>query len=106
LNTTDTPAAPGDALVVYLTGQGALDNPVPTGSPALGSPLSRPSAPSSVTIGGKDAPLSFIGLTPGQISLVQANVTVPDLEPGEHAVVVTIGGQRSNGPVITVGPRR
>jgi uncharacterized protein (TIGR03437 family) len=106
VNTADNPVIPGKSLVVYLTGQGALDNAVPTGAVAAGSSLSRPQAAYSITIGGKAAIVDFLGMTPGQVALVQANVRVPaELTPGDYAVIVTIGGQQSNGPVITVGPR-
>jgi uncharacterized protein (TIGR03437 family) len=105
VNTSTNPIVPGKSMIVYLTGQGALNNPVTTGDIASGSPLSIPQAEYSITVGGKSAIIDFLGMTPGQISLVQANIRVPDLNPGDYAVVVTIGGQKSNDPVITVGPR-
>jgi uncharacterized protein (TIGR03437 family) len=105
LNTAANPTAPDRLMLVYFTGQGALDNPVPTGAPAAGA-LARPTASYSVTVGGKEARVDFVGMTPGAISLGQANIGIPDLEPGDHAVVITIGGRQSNGPLIAVGPRR
>src|SRR5205814_812933 len=41
LNNSGRGAAPGSILVVYLTGQGALDNAVATGAAAPSQPLSR-----------------------------------------------------------------
>jgi uncharacterized protein (TIGR03437 family) len=60
--------------------------------------------PSDATIGGRPATVQFLGLTPGFVGLAQANLIVPaGLENGEHAVTITIGGNRSNSPVISVG---
>jgi uncharacterized protein (TIGR03437 family) len=40
------------------------------------------------------------------VALGQANIHVPgDLKPGDYAVVITIGGQLSNGPNISVGKK-
>jgi uncharacterized protein (TIGR03437 family) len=103
LNTATNPIPAGGTIVAYLTGQGPLDNPVATGATAPTTQLSRPTMPYSVKIGGLTAAVGFIGMTPGQIALVQANITVPlALTPGDYAVTVTIGGVPSNGPVISV----
>jgi uncharacterized protein (TIGR03437 family) len=103
VNTAENPILPGKSMIVYLTGQGMLDNAVATGTAAGGNPLSKPVAAYSVTVGGKPAIVDFLGMTPGQVALVQANIRVPaDLTSGEYPVVVTIGGQLSNGPKITV----
>jgi uncharacterized protein (TIGR03437 family) len=106
LNTADAPAQPGQPMVIYFTGQGALDNPVSNGAIAGSSPLSRPRAEASVTVGGKAAIVDFLGMTPGQISLGQANIRIPaDLTvAGDYPVVITIGGQSSPGRVVTVKP--
>ena len=106
VNTPANPAAPGDAVTVYFTGIGPLDHPVATGAPApLEGPLSRATLPVAVTIGGQPAALSYAGLTPGSISLAQANVEVPALPAGDYPVVITVGGAASNGPLIRVVDR-
>lgn len=102
LNTATNGALPGSTVVAYLTGQGAVDNAVADGAPAGASPLSRATLAASATIGGQNAVISFLGLTPGFVGLLQANLVVPALAAGDHAVVVTIGGRASNNPVITV----
>jgi uncharacterized protein (TIGR03437 family) len=43
-----------------------------------------------------NAPIYFLGLTPGTVGLAQANLIVPALGPGAYPVVVTIGGVASN----------
>ena len=55
-----------------------------TGAAAGSSSLSRPLANSQVTVGGKPATVTFLGMTPGQISLAQANIQIPDLDPGDR----------------------
>ena len=102
VNTTGAPTFPGQPIVVYLTGQGLVDNTVATGAAAPAQPLSRPRLPVSASIGGSEATVLFLGLSPGFIGLAQANLLVPDLAPGDHPVVITIGGAASNGPVISV----
>jgi uncharacterized protein (TIGR03437 family) len=103
-NLTDSshPATPGSVITVYLTGIGPLDNPVATDTPAPSNPLSRATLPASATIGGQNAPIGFLGLTPSGIALAQANITVPSLASGDYPVAITIGGVTSNAPLISV----
>ena len=106
VNTSANPAAPGDAVTIYFTGIGPVDNPVPTGQPApLAGPLSRATLPVTVTIGGQPASLLYAGLTPGSVSLAQANVVLPSLPAGDYPVVITVGTTSSNAPVMSVGSK-
>lgn len=103
VNTADNPIAAGGLVIAYFTGQGALDNPVATGDIAPGAPLSAPRLPATVRVGDTPAEVLFLGMTPGQIALGQANLKIPaTLAPGTYPLVITIGGVASNGPVITV----
>jgi uncharacterized protein (TIGR03437 family) len=83
-----TPAQPGETIVLYGTGFGPTNPPLPTAQlVATPEPLA-----SSVTIsiGGVTAAVGFGGLVgPG---LYQFNVTVPNLPSGDAAVVAKIGG--------------
>ena len=107
VNTADTPVPAGDYIIAYLTGQGALDNPVATGNIAGGATLSVPKLPYSAKLGDKPVTVAFLGMTPGQIALAQANILVPpDMLPGTYPLVITIGGVPSNGPQITVTTKR
>jgi uncharacterized protein (TIGR03437 family) len=103
LNTPQAPAAPGSVVVVFLTGIGPLDNPVPTAAAAPGSPLSRAAMAHSATIGDAQAPVLFLGLSPGFVGLAQANLTIPALPPGNYRVVITVNGVASNAAFISVG---
>ena len=101
-----SPAHPGDALVVYLTGGGAVQ---PTGGAwttgALAPPgLSPVTAPFSVTVGGLPAPVAYLGLTPGFIGLYQLNVQVPALPAGDHTLVITVNGKASSSALVSVSP--
>jgi uncharacterized protein (TIGR03437 family) len=102
INTGANPARPGSVIIVYMTGQGAVDNPVATGAPASGNPLSQARLPVTAAIGGRTAEVLFAGLTPGFVGLLQVNLRVPLLSSGDYPVVVTIGGVASNSAVITV----
>jgi uncharacterized protein (TIGR03437 family) len=54
-------------------------------------------------VNGKDATASYIGLTPGSIGLYQADFKIPQVAAGDHPLVITIAGQASNRPLITIG---
>ena len=96
LNTAAQPAHVGETVVVYLIGIGAVDNPVPTGTPAGTAVLAHAKAAASATIAGQPAQLLFLGLTPSFVSLAQANVVVPNLAPGQYDLTLTVGGVASN----------
>jgi uncharacterized protein (TIGR03437 family) len=68
----------------------------------LDGTLCKATLPVAVTVGGQLADVQFVGLTPGSISLAQANITVPSLTSGDYPVVIKVGGAVSNGPLITV----
>jgi len=97
------PARPGEAVLIFGTGLGAVDTPPPLGRPAPSQPLSVTTTTPTVTIGARDGRVLFSGLAPGFAGLYQVNVTVPaDLPAGEHPVVLTIGGASSNTVTISV----
>jgi len=50
----------------------------------------------SVTVGGIQAFVRFVGITPGVAGVTQLNFTVPDsVPPGTQPVVVSVGGVNS-----------
>ena len=95
--TPDLPASPGESISLYATGLGAVDNRPDTGKAASSVLLSNTLVRPAVSIGGRDAVVTFSGLAPGFVGLYQVNVSVPtDLMTGEHPVVLNIGGVSSN----------
>ncbi len=101
-NSADDPAAAGQYVVVYMTGQGAVDHPVASGAAAIGNPLSSALAPVTATIGGKDASVLFAGLTPGLVGVLQVDLQVPAVAAGNQPLIVTIGGVPSSSVGVAV----
>jgi adhesin/invasin len=103
VNAPTNPAKVGDVVVAYLTGGGPVkaSGTLTTGdrSPAGLSPVT---GANSITVNGKDATVTYLGLTPGSIGLYQANFKIPPLVTGNHPLVITIAGQASNKPLIAV----
>jgi uncharacterized protein (TIGR03437 family) len=96
LNSAANPAKPSSVIVVYLTGIGAVDSPVADGYPAPSSPLSRPLAPTTATLGGLPATVQFVGLTPSLVAVAQANILVPPTAAGgQQTLAITIGSYTS-----------
>ena len=99
----NAPAKIGDTVTVYFTGGGPVKPTAPlvtgAGSPAG---LSWVTGTYSATVGGADATVTFMGLSPGSVGLYQANFVVPKVAAGDRTVVVTISGQASNNPLMAV----
>ena len=103
INSEAQGASPGEVIVVYLTGIGALDANVATGAVSPGSPLARVAAPASASIGGRPAGILFLGLAPGFVGLAQANLQLPeDASSGDQELVLRVGGVESNRTLIRV----
>jgi uncharacterized protein (TIGR03437 family) len=82
LVTPDSPARPGEEIVLYLVGMGATTTAVASGQLAPSSPLPYAAVQPTVTIDGATARVEYAGLTPGGIGLYQINCQVP---PGARA---------------------
>ncbi len=102
LNTSDKPAAAGSTVVVYLTGIGVTNPTVTDGAASPGGPLAMPLGRSSALIGGTNAAVVFLGLSPGFVGLAQANIQVPSLASGDYPLTVTANGQTSRSVQMTV----
>jgi uncharacterized protein (TIGR03437 family) len=102
LNSSSAQAASGSVITVYLTGIGAVDNAVPDGQPTPLAPLSTATASATASIGAAAATVQFLGLTPTDAGLAQANILVPTLPSGDYPLVITQGGYVSASTVISV----
>jgi len=102
--TVGNPAHIGDTLVIYCNGLGAVNPPLPTGTPApTNGTLTQTTNAVTVTIGGVSEAAAFAGLAPGSPDLYQVNAAVPaGVQPGNAVpVVLTVAGQ-SSPAVVTI----
>ena len=95
------PVKPGEIILLYGTGCGPTNPPVPFGMVyTSAAPVTDPTA-MTLTIGGLAGKVQFAGVTGA--GLCQFNVVVPALPDGDQKVVATIGGLTSQDNVfITV----
>lgn len=72
------PAKPGEVVVVYLTGLGAVNPAVQDGTAAPGNPPAKVTAAVTAYVGGVQVSnIQFSGLSPGSASLYQLNIPIP-----------------------------
>ncbi len=76
------PAKPGDAILVYVNGLGAVNPPVANGAASLDATRYTVAAP-SVLINGVSAQVLFSGLSPQFPGVNQINFIVPQVGPGD-----------------------
>lgn len=102
LNSAANPAAGGSFITVYLTGIGPTSATVADGAEAPSSPLASFTGTATATIGDSDAPVQFLGLTPGLVGLAQANIQVPALPTGDYPLVVSMNGYQNVSALVSV----
>ena len=81
LVTEQDPAVPGEVVVVFLTGLGAVDPPVPDGSAGPVEPLSRAIDADNLVLRFDRSfrgEVLYAGLAPNFAGLYQINVRIPD----------------------------
>jgi len=105
----NTSVSRGQTASLYITGDGLTTPALATGAaPAAGTPvanLPKPQQAVSVTVGGVQAPIQFIGIPVGLVGVTQINYTVLSQVPtGAQPVVVTVGGVASPSATLTVTP--
>lgn len=105
----NTSAAHGQTVSLYVTGDGLVSPSLATGAaPVAGTSvanLPKPQQTVSVTVGGVEASIQFIGIPVGLVGVTQINYTVPTQTPtGSQPVVVTVGGVASPSATLTVTP--
>jgi uncharacterized protein (TIGR03437 family) len=53
-------------------------------------------------VNGKAAQVMYVGLSGGSVGLYQANFVIPQVVAGDHPLVITVNGVKSNSAAITV----
>ena len=103
LNGPSHAAVPGTTVTAYLTGQGALDQNVSSGSASPGGEPILPAASLSATIGDQAAAIASARMVPGLVGVLQVGVQVPQLAPGDYPLQVTVGSAISNSALLSIG---
>jgi uncharacterized protein (TIGR03437 family) len=96
------PAKPGDVLIVYATGLGAVADPPADGQNSLDKLRTTLVTP-QILIGGVSAQVGFSGLSPQFVGVNQINVTVPEVAAGNTVPFqIVLGGITTTGTTIAV----
>ena len=102
--TTQNPAHPGEIILLYLTGLGDVNPPVPDGLPAPSTPLSHAVTTPVVVIDGEQVTPTFAELTPTIVALYAIAVTIPaDIAPGDVFVDISLPDSYTTEATIPVG---
>jgi uncharacterized protein (TIGR03437 family) len=84
-------AQPGDTIVLYGVGFGAVTPAIPAGQ--IVQQTNSLAAPFHLFFGGTEATVSYDGLAPQAIGLYQFNVTVPNIPSSDQVpLTFTLGG--------------
>ena len=95
------PVHKGDHLIIYATGLGPTDPPVDAGVVSPSNPAALVLTKPVVTLSGVTCPVTFAGLTPGQIGVYQIDVNVPQGVSQGLAIPLTIS-QGTNSSTVYV----
>lgn len=100
---TNTPAKPGEAIILWGTGFGPTSPAAPIGVQIPSGTIYYTADPVTVTINGAPAPVYATALSPGFAGLYQVVVTVPsNLANGDYPLIATINGAPSPQVTLTV----
>jgi uncharacterized protein (TIGR03437 family) len=96
--TETAPAAPGEAISLFVAGMGLTDQTVASGAASPSSPAAQPVVAPSVSVDSAPAAVISSVLAPGQVGLYRILVTVPTYaKDGDLTLVVTQGTQSASG---------
>lgn len=104
LVTLSNPVHKDDTITIYLAGMGNTSPAVEAGVPSPSDPLPSVLIAPMVTLGGIALPVSFAGLTPGEIGVYQINVSINRRVPSGLSIplVVTQAGNSTTANVRVV----
>ena len=89
-------AARGQTTTIYITGEGQVSPTLADGAtPAAGTPAAtpKPKLPVTLTVGGQNATIGFIGIPSGLVGVTQINYEVPTTTPTRRAAGGGDGGR-------------
>jgi uncharacterized protein (TIGR03437 family) len=97
------PVERGHVVQFFVNGLGSVDSQPADGEVSPTDPLSRTKVVPTITIGGKDAHVTFSGLAPQIVGLYQVNAVVSnDTASGLQPVSLTVNGVTSKQTQISV----
>ena len=102
VNSSAQPAAAGSFISAYLTGLGAVTNPVGPGAAAPSNPLSTVTGIVTAAMAGQAAQVLFAGLAPGFAGLYQVNLVVPQLAAGNYPLQISVNGVAGNPAPVSI----
>jgi uncharacterized protein (TIGR03437 family) len=89
------PAHPGDAVIVYANGLGAVTPSLVDGQNSVDTLRSTTTVP-VVLVGGQQAQVLFSGMTPQFPGVNQLNIVVPNVPAGDNvSIQIQVGGLTS-----------
>jgi uncharacterized protein (TIGR03437 family) len=95
------PAHPGEVVIIFANGLGAVDHPVPAGSRAPSDAPVLLLHTLKVIIGGAEVDPVFAGLAAGVVGLDQLNVQLPDDVSTGNNIPVYLKVSLSDGSTVT-----
>ncbi len=90
LVTGSNPVKREDRITIFLTGLGRTSPQIVEGLPSPDSPLANALVEPKVVLGGRQLPIEFAGLTPGQVGVYQINARIPADVPTGLEIPLTI----------------
>jgi uncharacterized protein (TIGR03437 family) len=103
VNSPVNPAPNAGYLILYLTGQGLLDAAIPAGNATPTYPLAKPLAPVMLLDGArKPLDITFAGMTPGLVGILQINMRVPEEIHGDVQLICVVGIVTSRPVLVSV----
>ena len=102
LVTNSNPVKRNDMIVIYLTGLGKTNPPVDAGLSSPADPLARALVEPIVSLGGVEIPVTYSGLTPGEVGVYQINAQVLRWVPTGFSIPLKIN---QGGSITTIEVR-
>jgi uncharacterized protein (TIGR03437 family) len=94
-------AKPGDTIIVYATGLGAVTPTVADGAASLDA-LRQTLTQPVVLVGGLPAQVQFSGLSPQFVGVNQLNIVIPNVPPGNNVPIQIQVGNITTPNTITI----